>query len=207
LENVDTVIHCAALKSIQAGQYNPFEFVETNVIGSQNLIDCCMNNKVSSIVGVSTDKAFNPTSVYGATKLLMENLFLTANNYKGDKKITFSVVRLGNLFNSKGSVVEKFKKQNMLIVSDLKCTRFNISLRDAAKMIIAIALLPHPKVYIPNMKAYCLEDLVAIFNKPFTLVGLLPGEKLHEELSHDCSSDKAPRLTQKKLLELVKTCE
>lgn len=204
LEGVDTVFHCAALKSVEAGQYNPFEFIGTNVIGSQNLIDVCLERNVNNVIGISTDKAFNPISVYGATKLLMEELFVAANNYKGKKDIYFKIIRLGNLFNSNGSVVEIWKNQSIIQVTDLECTRFTITLKQAAEYIIKRAEFKFDKA-IPYMKSYKLQDLVLAMEKPYKIIGLRPGEKLNEEINEQYNSYQAERLTVQELKDLI--CE
>ena len=131
LNDIDIVIHAAALKQVPAAEYNPFEFIKTNVLGAQNLVESCLLSNVHSVVALSTDKAAAPINLYGATKLCSDKLFVAANNIKGKKKIKFSVVRYGNVAGSRGSVMPLFlsqKKNKVLKITDKNMTRFNISL-------------------------------------------------------------------------------
>ena len=213
VEGCDIVIHCAALKHVELIEYNPFEALKTNVIGAQNLIDCCLEFQVQICLAVSTDKAVNPISFYGATKLLMEKLFLTANNYKGKRNIVFKVVRMGNIFNSSGSVMRKFlldiKLSGTVNVTNLEMTRFNITLDEAAELIL-FTLITKSKnnLIIPKLKAYKLEDLVKALADSLqatfqiNIIGERTGEKLHEDLGSYSSND-AEKLTRVELTELI----
>ena len=137
-ENVDIVIHAAALKQVPAAEYNPFEFVKTNILGSQNIIDAALINNVKNVLALSTDKAVAPINLYGATKLCAEKLFISANNISGNKDIKFSVVRYGNVFGSRGSVFpyfENLKKNENFPITDIKMTRFNMSLEESVKFV------------------------------------------------------------------------
>ena len=138
LEGIDTVVHAAALKQVPAAEYNPFEFIKTNVLGAQNLIDACLDNKVKRVVALSTDKAAAPINLYGATKLCSDKLFLAANNFKGGRDLRFSVVRYGNVMGSRGSVIPFFIKKaqtGLLPITDLNMTRFNITLEEGVEMV------------------------------------------------------------------------
>ena len=134
LEDVDIVIHAAALKHVSAAEYNPFEFVKTNIIGSQNIVNSCLKNNVENVIAISTDKAVSPANLYGATKLCSDKIFLSANNILGKRKLKFSVVRYGNVFGSSGSVVPIFlnqSKSGYFNVTDKQMTRFNITSMNA----------------------------------------------------------------------------
>ena len=141
-EDVDYVIHTAALKQVPTAEYNPIEFVKTNVIGSQNIIEAAIEKNVKKVIALSTDKASSPINLYGATKLCADKLFLSANTLVGKKKTSFSVVRYGNVFASRGSVIPFFldlvKKKQKLLITDPKMTSFNIDLDDAVKLVINV---------------------------------------------------------------------
>ena len=140
VEGVDYLIHAAALKQVPAAEYNPFEFVKTNVLGAQNIVQACLNSKVKKVISLSTDKAVSPINLYGATKLCSDKIFLSANNFKGNKNISFSVVRYGNVAGSRGSIMPYLinsKKNNKQVnLTDKKMTRFNISLNDSVEMVL-----------------------------------------------------------------------
>ena len=139
LRNVDYVIHAAALKQVPTGEYNPFEVIKTNVIGSQNLITAAIKSKVKKVIALSTDKAVSPVNLYGASKLCADKLFTSSNNIVGEQNIAFSVVRYGNVAGSRGSVFPEFEKQRInrkFLITDKKMTRFNISLDDSVNMVL-----------------------------------------------------------------------
>ena len=189
-ENVDIVIHAAALKQVPAAEYNPFEFVKTNVVGTQNIIDAALDNKVKDVVSLSTDKASSPINLYGATKLCSDKLILSANNFKGNKKTNFSVVRYGNVTGSRGSVIPLFKKMNKkkrkLPLTHEEMTRFNISLNSAIELVkIALKSKTKNAIFVPKLKSFYIKDLAEAISgkkKYFNIVGIRPGEKIHEEL-------------------------
>ena len=194
-KNVDFLIHTAALKHIHSGEYNPFEVIKTNIIGSQNVIDAVNSNKISKTIFLSTDKAVAPINLYGATKLSAEKLFIASNNYVFHSK--FSVVKYGNVFNSRGSVFPIFqeqKKNELLKITHKDMTRFNISLDEGVDQVIfALQDMIGGETYIPKMKSLKIIDLVNAFKpkKGYKLIGIRPGEKLHEELiSQSDSSQK-----------------
>ena len=139
MQEVDIVIHAAALKHVTMAEYNPFEAVKTNILGAQNVIDATIANDVKKVIALSTDKASSPINLYGATKLTSDKLFIAANNYKGSKKIKFSVVRYGNVMGSRGSVIPlflKMKKNNIFPITDKKMTRFNITIKEGVDLVI-----------------------------------------------------------------------
>ncbi len=140
MQDVDIVVHAAALKHVPIAEYNPFEFIKTNIIGAQNIIEAALDvsSKVSKVIALSTDKAAAPINLYGATKLASDKLFISANNIKGNRKIKFSVVRYGNVMGSRGSVLEYFKNcrnKKFLNITDAKMTRFNISIQEGVDFV------------------------------------------------------------------------
>ena len=138
MDNVEYLIHTAALKQVPASEYNPFETIKTNIIGAQNIIDACLESKVKKVIALSTDKASSPINLYGATKLCADKLFVAANNYRGKNKTVFSVVRYGNVYGSRGSVVPFFLElynKNYFIVTDQKMTRFSLTLEECINVI------------------------------------------------------------------------
>ena len=187
MKDADIVIH-AALKHVDMAEYNPFEYIKTNVIGAENIISCALNNKVEKVIALSTDKASSPVNLYGATKLLSDKLFVAANNYKGKNKIKFSVVRYGNVMGSRGSVVPLFlrqKSEKFFTVTDSSMTRFNITLKEGVEFVLfAIKDMLGGEIYIPKLKSYYLKDLIkAVSNKSLIkYIGMRPGEKKHEEM-------------------------
>jgi UDP-N-acetylglucosamine 4,6-dehydratase (inverting) len=188
LQNIDIVIHAAALKQVPASEYNPFEFIKTNILGAQNLVDACLQNNVTNVVALSTDKASSPVNLYGATKLCSDKIFTSAQNMIGKKKITFSVVRYGNVFGSRGSVWPKFKslKSNETFpVTHPKMTRFNISLNQSVELILNSLLMQKGgEIFVPKLASYRLLDLCKAIdkNRKIKFTGIRPGEKIHEEL-------------------------
>jgi UDP-N-acetylglucosamine 4,6-dehydratase/UDP-glucose 4-epimerase len=192
-ENVNIVIHAAALKHVPVAEYNPFEAVKTNVNGAQNIIESCLDNNVELVLAISTDKAVSPLNTYGATKLLMERLFVSANNYRGNHKIKFLCVRYGNVLGSRGSVVPLFIKQitdeENLTITDTSMTRFNITMDESIKLIFrAIENGQGGEIFIPKLKAYRLGDLkdalmeILKSDSKIKALPIRPGEKLHETL-------------------------
>jgi UDP-N-acetylglucosamine 4,6-dehydratase/5-epimerase len=188
-ENVDYVIHAAALKQVPTAEYNPIEFIKTNVIGSQNIIEAAIETNVKKVIALSTDKASSPINLYGATKLCADKLFLSANTLVGKKITSFSVVRYGNVFGSRGSVIPFFlnliKQKKQLIVTDTKMTRFNIDLDDAINLVInVINSSVGGEIFVPKISSYRILDIVKAFQNTnkIKIIGIRPGEKIHEEL-------------------------
>ena len=188
LQNIDIVIHAAALKQVPAAEYNPIEFIKTNVLGAQNLVEACLDNNVKQLVALSTDKAAAPINLYGATKLCSDKLFTAANNIKGKQDIRFSVVRYGNVAGSRGSVMPLFisqKKNNLLEITDKNMTRFNISLDEGIETVLwTLKNMQGGEIVVPKLPSYRIMDLAkAISSKiKIKLIGKRPGEKIHEEL-------------------------
>ena len=186
--NIDILIHAAALKQVPATEYNPFETIKTNVLGAQNVIEAALNNNVKKVLALSTDKACAPINLYGATKLTSDKLFINANIIKGRNKTIFSVVRYGNVLGSRGSVVPIFLKQKnkkFFTVTDRKMTRFNISLPYAANFVIScLKNMKGEEIFVPKIPSYNIIDVVKAINpKPnIKIIGIRPGEKIHEEM-------------------------
>ncbi len=187
-EKVDIVVHAAALKQVPAAEYNPFEFIKTNILGTQNIVDAALKKNVKNVIALSTDKAVAPVNLYGATKLCLEKLIISANNISGDKDIKFSVVRYGNVFGSRGSVYPHFKKMNnreYFPITDKKMTRFNMSLSDSVKF-VTWSLLNNigGEIFIPKLSNYKIISLAKAIDpsKKLKTVGIRPGEKIHETL-------------------------
>lgn len=186
MEGIDIVIHAAALKQVDKAEYNPLEYIKTNIGGAQNIIESAIANNVSNTIALSTDKASSPINLYGATKLCSDKLFLSANNIKGKKKIKFSVVRYGNVMGSRGSVLPFFLKQKEILpITDIRMTRFNISLDKSVDMVIwALKNNLGGEIFVPKIASFKVIDLAKATNNKakIKIIGIRPGEKIHEEL-------------------------
>ncbi|BDU52229.1 UDP-N-acetylglucosamine 4,6-dehydratase (inverting) [Limnohabitans sp. INBF002] len=188
MEGIDTVVHAAALKQVPAAEYNPFEFIKTNVLGAQNVIDACLDHDVRRVVALSTDKAAAPINLYGATKLCSDKLFIAANNFKGTRDLRFSVVRYGNVMGSRGSVFPFFKekaKTGVIPITHPEMTRFNISLHDGVEMVLwALEKALGGEIFVPKIPSYRITDVAKAIAPECKLeiVGIRPGEKIHEEM-------------------------
>jgi len=188
LERIDIVVHAAALKQVPAAEYNPMEFVKTNVLGAENLIQACLDTSVKRVVALSTDKAAAPINLYGATKLCSDKFFIAANHVKGRRDLRFSVVRYGNVMGSRGSVIPFFLKKarsGVLPITDPAMTRFNISLLDGVEMVLwALEHALGGELLVPKIPSYRIMDVAEAIGpsceKP--VVGIRPGEKIHEEM-------------------------
>ena len=188
LEGIDTVVHAAALKQVPAAEYNPFEFIQTNIMGAQNLIEACLDTGVKRVVALSTDKAAAPVNLYGATKLCSDKLFVAANNFRGARDLRFSVVRYGNVMGSRGSVIPFFLnkvKTGKLPITDPNMTRFNISLDEGVEMVIwALEHALGSEILVPKIPSYRVADVAEAVGPNCTheVIGIRPGEKIHEEM-------------------------
>jgi UDP-N-acetylglucosamine 4,6-dehydratase (inverting) len=188
LEDIDIVVHTAALKQVPACEYNPFEAIKTNILGAQNVIEASIDRRVKRVVALSSDKAAAPINLYGATKLCSDKLFVAANNFKGKHDIRFSVVRYGNVMGSRGSVIPFFlekRKNGSLPITDERMTRFNITLEEGVGLVLyAMENMWGGETYVPKIPSYRITDLAeAIAPQCRTeIVGIRPGEKLHEEM-------------------------
>ncbi|MDB9456321.1 UDP-N-acetylglucosamine 4,6-dehydratase (inverting) [Dolichospermum circinale] len=188
LEGIDIVVHAAALKQVPAAEYNPMEFIHTNVLGAENVIQACLDTDVKRVVALSTDKAAAPINLYGATKLCSDKLFIAANNIKGKRELSFSVVRYGNVMGSRGSVIPFFLKkrhEGVIPITDPNMTRFNIMLQDGVEMVLwTIENGVGGEIFVPKIPSYRITDVAKAIapNCEHRIVGIRPGEKVHEEM-------------------------
>jgi UDP-N-acetylglucosamine 4,6-dehydratase/5-epimerase len=191
LDGIDIIVHAAALKQVPIAEYDPFEFIKTNVIGAQNLIEASLEQKVSKVIALSTDKAAAPINLYGATKLCSDKLFIAANNIVGKKNIKFSIVRYGNVFGSRGSIaplfLDQLKNNQIITVTDKRMTRFNISLTEGIKLVdLAYKRMLGGEIFVPKIPSFKVIDFAELIankkNLKIKFIGVRPGEKLHEEM-------------------------
>jgi UDP-N-acetylglucosamine 4,6-dehydratase/5-epimerase len=188
LQGIDYVIHAAALKHVHIAEYNPMECVKTNVLGAENIIQACLETNVKKVVALSTDKACAPINLYGATKLASDKLFIAGNNIKGNRDIFFSVVRYGNVMGSNGSVIPFFlkkKKEGKLPITHPGMTRFNIALEEGVRMVFyALEHAWGGEIFVPKIPSFKITDLAEAIAPgcPTEIVGIRPGEKIHEEM-------------------------
>ena len=194
MRNVDFVIHAAALKHVDLAEYNPMEYVNTNIIGGKNVVEASYYNKVSKVIALSTDKAANPINLYGATKLVSDKLFVSSNNISGDEKTRLAVVRYGNVVSSRGSVLPFFldleqKNANFFPITDINMTRFWITLKQSAYLVLnSFYRMYGGEIFVPKIPSIKIVDLAKAIapNKKIKVVGIRAGEKLSEIL---CSKD------------------
>ncbi len=188
MKDIDYVIHAAALKQVPAAEYNPMEYVKTNIHGAENIIQASIYQKVKKIIALSTDKAANPINLYGATKLASDKIFIAANNIIGSQKISFSVVRYGNVLSSRGSVVPLFKQyikenKNFLPITDVEMTRFFITLSHSVNFVIkSFVNMKGGEIFVPKIPSIKILDLAKAMapNLKHKIIGKRPGEKIHE---------------------------
>ncbi len=187
-DGIDYIIHTAALKQVPTAEYNPFECIHTNIIGAQNIINAALDRDVKKVITLSTDKAAAPNSLYGATKLCSDKLFIAANNIRGKRDIIFSIVRYGNVMGSRGSVIPLFlkaKKTGVLPITDPEMTRFNITLEQGVNLVIyALEHALGGEIFVPKLPSYRIVDLAKAIDSGCKkkVIGLRPGEKIHEEM-------------------------
>ena len=188
LGGVDIVVHAAANKIVPIAEYNPFEAIKTNINGAMNLVDACLDSDVKRVIALSTDKASSPVNLYGATKLVSDKLFVSANAYAGETGTKFAVVRYGNVMGSRGSVIPFFlecKQSGILPITNTEMTRFNISLDDAIHMVLwAIENSEGGEIIVPKIPSYRIIDLANAISPECEkkIIGLRAGEKIHEEM-------------------------
>ena len=190
LYGVNFVVHAAAIKHVTAAEYNPYEAIKTNIIGAENLIKACFNNQVDKVIALSTDKAASPVNLYGATKLVSEKLFVAANNIAGKRRTIFSVVRYGNVAKSRGSVIPKFidlknRNSKFFPITDKKMTRFWITLEEGVDFVHKSFLrMSGGEIFIPKIPSVNITDVATAIDKdiPIKVIGIRPGEKLHESM-------------------------
>ncbi len=188
LNNIDFVIHTAAMKHVPIAEYNPMECVKTNILGAENLINACLTKNVKKLIALSTDKAAAPINLYGATKLTSDKLFIAANNIKGSSEIKFSVVRYGNVMGSNGSVIPYFisiKDRGEFPITDPNMTRFNITIEEGVNLVLhALQNAWGGEIFVPKIPSYKITDLAKAISpsNKHKIVGIRPGEKIHEEM-------------------------
>jgi len=188
LEGIEVVVHAAALKQVPAAEYNPFECIKTNVLGAQNLVEACLDSDVRAVVALSTDNAAAPINLYGATKLCSDKLITAANNIRGRRDLKFAVVRYGNVMGSRGSVVPFFlacREKGVLPITDPEMTRFNITLQEGVDMVLwAIDNSLGGEIFVPRIPSFRILDLAEAIGPDCErrIVGIRPGEKVHEEM-------------------------
>jgi len=188
LDSIDFVVHAAATKIVPTAEYNPFECIKTNINGAMNLIDACIDHDIKKVVALSTDKASRPVSLYGATKLASDKMFVASNAYSGEHKTKFSVVRYGNVMGSRGSVIPFFiqeKGKGVLPITDNRMTRFMITLEEGVELVWkAFEDMCGGEIYVKKIPSMKVTDLAISIDKDAThkVVGIRPGEKLHEEM-------------------------
>ena len=188
-QNVDVIFHAAAMKQVDMVEYNPFEAVKTNIYGTENVIKAAIHNRVKKVIGVSTDKCVTPSNLYGATKLCLEKLIIHGNIMAGENNTIFSVLRYGNVINSRGSVVPLFLKQNLenkpLTITDKNMTRFTLTIEQAINFVLnSASMMIGGEIFIPKLPSYDIMQLVNVINPEATIeiTGIRPGEKIHESM-------------------------
>lgn len=188
---VDIVVHAAALKQVPAVEYNPLEAIKTNILGTQNVIDAALDNNVEKVLFISSDKAVHPVNLYGATKLCAERITIGANAYRGEKGTQFSVVRYGNVWGSRGSLIELIEKQKpkgVVTLTDERMTRFWIRVSTVMNFIVGVlGHMQGGEIFVPKMKSMRIADTVKLLAPECTIqtIGMRPGEKIHEMLITD----------------------
>lgn len=207
MEDIDVVVHAAALKRIEVGHYNPLEMVKTNINGAINVIEAAHDAGVPKVVALSSDKAFQPVSPYGMSKALAESLFLAANNTSGKLGPKFSVCRYGNVWRSTGSVVPVWEKMraegDTVPVTSVDCTRFFMKMSGAVDLVLNTIRSMPTEVAIPELPAFRIGDLVEAMGVKYREIGLPAWEKMHESMSETNSSDKARRMTVDELVKAL----
>ncbi|MBV9079787.1 MAG: UDP-N-acetylglucosamine 4,6-dehydratase (inverting), partial [Elusimicrobia bacterium] len=207
VEGCTLIIHAAALKHVPVCEYNPFEAVKTNILGAQNIIEAAIEHNVPRTVALSTDKATNPTNLYGATKLCLERLFIAGNSFAGGRNVRFSCVRYGNVVGSRGSVVPLWlaqAKSGTLSLTDKRMTRFWITLEQGVKLVTDTAESMHGgEVFVPKIPSMKMVDLARVIGPDCDIkeVGIRPGEKLHEALLTEDESRHTVELADKYVIE------
>ena len=187
-KDIDIVVHAAALKQVPTAEYNPFEFVKTNILGTQNVVEACLSTNVKYLLSLSTDKASSPTNLYGATQLSADKLVCATNNITGAKDIKCFVVRYGNVLGSRGSILDLFTEsaeKGFINITDKTMTRFNITLNEAVKMVEwSLSNAKGGEIFVPKIPSFKIEDMATAINSKAkkNYVGIRPGEKIHEEM-------------------------
>jgi UDP-N-acetylglucosamine 4,6-dehydratase len=192
---VDIIIHAAALKQIPAAEYNPMETIKTNIIGAENIVNVAIENSISKVIALSTDKAANPANLYGATKLCSDKLMISGNILAGERPTRFSVVRYGNVLGSRGSVIPFFIQQarlGIIPITDERMTRFWITIEEAVSFVLkSLERMQGGEIFVPKIPSYKVIDIAKIVSPgiPTKIIGVRPGEKLHEVMITEDDSD------------------
>jgi UDP-N-acetylglucosamine 4,6-dehydratase len=209
MRDVDYVIHAAALKQVPAAEYNPFECIRTNVFGAENVVQAAIRNRVKRVIALSTDKASNPINLYGASKLASDKIFVAANHLSGMTKVRFAVVRYGNVVGSRGSVVPLFRRliaegADSLPITDKRMTRFWITLRDGVDFVLScLQMTRGGEIFVPKIPSMNIVDLARTMapDVPHRIVGIRPGEKLHETMVTEGDARNTVEMTDRYIIE------
>jgi UDP-N-acetylglucosamine 4,6-dehydratase len=195
-DGVDIIIHAAAMKQIPASEYNPMEAIKTNVIGAENIVNVAIENNISKVIALSTDKAANPANLYGATKLCSDKLMIAGNTLAGKRETIFSVVRYGNVLGSRGSVIPFFinkSKDGFIPITDVRMTRFWLTIEEGVQFVLdSLTRMLGGEIFVPKIPSFKVTDVAEVVcpNVPTKVVGIRPGEKLHEVMiTEDDSSN------------------
>ena len=192
---VDVIVHAAAIKQIAAAEYNPMEAIKTNILGAENIINVAIENNVSKVIALSTDKAANPANLYGATKLCSDKLMVAGNILAGKRSVRFSVVRYGNVLGSRGSVIPFFKEQiknGFLPITDINMTRFWLTIDEGVQFVLdSLSRMQGGEIFVPKIPSFKVVDVAAVIspNSPIKIIGIRPGEKLHEVMITEDDSE------------------
>jgi UDP-N-acetylglucosamine 4,6-dehydratase len=185
-DGVDVIVHAAALKQIPAAEYNPMEAIKTNIIGAENIVNVAIENRVGQVIALSTDKAANPANLYGATKLCSDKLMVAGNILAGSRITRFAVVRYGNVLGSRGSVIPFFKEQEAngsLPITDAEMTRFWLTIEEGVKFVLdSLERMKGGEIFVPKIPSFKVIDVAEVVSPgiPLRIIGIRPGEKLHE---------------------------
>jgi UDP-N-acetylglucosamine 4,6-dehydratase len=192
---VDVIVHAAAIKQIAAAEYNPMEAIKTNILGAENIINVAIENNVSKVIALSTDKAANPANLYGATKLCSDKLMVAGNILAGKRSVRFSVVRYGNVLGSRGSVIPFFKEQmknGFLPITDINMTRFWLTIDEGVQFVLdSLSRMHGGEIFVPKIPSFKVVDVATVIspNSPIKIIGIRPGEKLHEVMITEDDSE------------------
>ena len=192
---VDVIVHAAAIKQIAAAEYNPMEAIKTNILGAENIVNVAIENNVSKVIALSTDKAANPANLYGATKLCSDKLMVAGNILAGKRSVRFSVVRYGNVLGSRGSVIPFFKEQiknGFLPITDINMTRFWLTIDEGVQFVLdSLSRMHGGEIFVPKIPSFKVVDVATVIspNSPIKIIGIRPGEKLHEVMITEDDSE------------------
>jgi UDP-N-acetylglucosamine 4,6-dehydratase len=192
---VDVIVHAAAIKQIAAAEYNPMEAIKTNILGAENIVNVAIENNVSKVIALSTDKAANPANLYGATKLCSDKLMVAGNILAGKQNVRFSVVRYGNVLGSRGSVIPFFKEQiknGYLPITDINMTRFWLTIDEGVQFVLdSLSRMHGGEIFVPKIPSFKVVDVATVISPdtPIKIIGIRPGEKLHEVMITEDDSD------------------